>query len=88
MENKNNFFFKLSITLGTIALGLVSYIVYSEYIIQNDVPDRCPYQGWEYEHGESFDAGDGCNVCVCNDGVIACTEKGCVDLNLDNNPNE
>jgi hypothetical protein len=88
MKDRKDFFLSLTITLGTIILGLVSYIVYSEYKIQNDTPDRCPYQGWEYEHGETFDAGDGCNICVCNDGVIACTQKECVDLNLEGNPNE
>ena len=84
MENKN-FFLGLSITLGTILIGLVSYTVYSEYQKANDVPQRCPYEGWSYENGESFD--DDCNVCICNDGVVACTEIACEDLNLDNTDN-
>jgi len=85
MENKENFLLGLSITFGIVILGLISYIVYSEYKIQNDTPDRCPYQGWSYEHGETFDAGDGCNICVCNDGTIACTDKVCEDINLEGN---
>ena len=88
MKDRKDFLLGLCITLATIIFGLVSYIVYSEYIVQNDTPDRCPYQGWSYEHGETFDAGDGCNICVCNNGVIACTEKECEDLNLNGNPNE
>jgi hypothetical protein len=77
MKDKENFFLGLSITLGVILLGLTSYIVYSEYKIQNDTPNRCPYEGWSYEHGETFESGDGCNTCVCNDGMVACTEMDC-----------
>jgi hypothetical protein len=85
MKDKENFLLSLSITLGVIILGLVSYIVYSEYQIQNKQPKRCPYQGWLYEHGESFDAGDGCNVCLCNDGIVVCTQKECEEMNLEDN---
>jgi hypothetical protein len=85
MKDKENFFLSLSITLGVIVLGLVSYIVYSEYKIQTDTPDRCPYKGWSYDHGEAFDAGDGCNICLCNDGIIVCTEKVCENINLEDN---
>jgi hypothetical protein len=77
MKDKENFLLGLSITLGIILLGLTSYIVYSEYKTQNETPNRCPYEGWSYEHGESFDSSDGCNICVCNDGVVACTERDC-----------
>jgi hypothetical protein len=82
MKNKENFFIGLSLTLGVIVLGLTSYIVYSEYQRQNRTLNRCPYEGWSYEHGESFDSNDGCNVCICNDGMIACTERVC-ELNLE-----
>ena len=82
MKDKENFFLGLSITLGVILLGLISYIVYSEYKGQNRVLNRCPYQGWSYEHGESFDMDDGCNVCICNDGIITCTEMICEDINF------
>ncbi len=85
MKNKENFLLSLSITLGVILLGLISYIVYSEYKIQNRTLNMCPYQGWSYEHGETFDAGDGCNICSCNDGITVCTEMACDDLNLQNN---
>lgn len=88
MKDRNNFLLSLSITLGTIALGLTSYIVYSEYKIQNKAMDRCPYQGWSYEHEESFDAGDRCNICVCNDGIVVCSEKECEDINLEDSLNE
>ena len=85
MKDKENFLLGLSITLGVILLGLISYIVYSEYKTQNRTLNRCPYQGWSYEHGESFDAGDGCNMCICNDGLIECTEMACDNLNLEDN---
>jgi hypothetical protein len=85
MKDKENFLIGLSITLGVILLGLVSYVVYSEYKIQNRTYNRCPYQGWSYEHAESFDAGDDCNVCVCNDGITVCSERSCDNLNLESN---
>ncbi|MEZ4300067.1 MAG: hypothetical protein R3B70_34285 [Polyangiaceae bacterium] len=38
----------------------------------------CTYDGKDYEAGESFPAGDGCNSCTCEDnGSVACTEIGC-----------
>lgn len=86
MRDRENFLLGLSITLGVILLGLTSYVVYSEYKIQNRTKARCPYQGWSYEHGESFDSDDGCNICVCSDGGIVCTERVC-NINLDNNLN-
>jgi hypothetical protein len=87
MKDRGNFLLGIVITLGTILIGLISYIVYSEYKTQNTPPQRCPYNGWSYESGETFDKGDECNICVCNDGVIACTEMACEDLNLDGNLN-
>ena len=88
MKDKSSFLIGVVITLSTILVGLVSYIVYSEYKTQNTLPQRCPYNGWSYENGESFDSGDGCNICVCNDGMVACTEMSCEDLILDSNLNE
>jgi hypothetical protein len=85
MKDKEGFLLGLSITLGVIALGLISYIVYFEYKAQNRTLNRCPYEGWSYEHGESFDKGDGCNICICNDGLLICSEKSCDNLNLENN---
>lgn len=85
MKDRKNFLLSLSITLGTIAFGLTSYIVYSEYKLQNKTMDRCPYQGWLYEHEETFEAGDGCNICVCNDGLAVCSEKVCENINLEDN---
>jgi hypothetical protein len=79
MDDRKNFLIGLVITLSTIVIGLISYIVYSEYQKANDVPERCPYQGWSYENGETFDSGDGCNVCVCYDGKVVCTEMACAD---------
>ena len=84
MEDKKNFLLSAVITLSTILIGLVSYIVYSEYQKVNRVPSRCPYSGWEYEHGESFLTNDNSEFCLCNDGTIACTD---LDLILDNETN-
>ena len=80
-ENKlNSFLLGLSITLGTIVIGLISYIFFTSNIkLPWQEEDRCEYGGWAYAHGETFDSTDGCNICVCNDGVIACTERACED---------
>ncbi len=84
-KNKDNSFLTgLSITLGTIVIGLISYIVYTTDFQTEKL--RCEYNGWAYAHGETFDASDGCNMCSCNNGEVVCTLMGCdqqptVDLN-------
>jgi len=55
-------------------------------------PLRCEFNGASYEVGETFDAGDGCNSCSCEelDGEtsVPCTEMdcsepmGCVDMSI------
>lgn len=74
-KNENSFLISLTITLGTIIVGLISYIVYTE----NFKADFkvCEYNGWAYSHGESFESSDGCNICSCNDGAVACTLRAC-----------
>jgi hypothetical protein len=38
----------------------------------------CEYNGQTYPAGSSFDAGDGCNTCMCDDlGQVACTGLYC-----------
>ena len=70
-----NFLVGLCITLGTIVVGLVSYIVYTTEFRKE--LSRCEYYGWAYAHGETFDSVDGCNICSCNDGEIVCTLMHC-----------
>jgi len=81
-ENKkrdnNTFLLGLSITLGTIVVGLTSYIVFtSDMEIPGTEKERCEYSGWAYAHEETFTATDGCNICVCNDGLAVCTDMAC-----------
>ncbi len=75
-ERDHSFLLGFCITLGTIVIGLISYIVFT-----SDFPGRekarCEYAGWAYATGETFDAIDGCNTCACNDGVVVCTEMAC-----------
>jgi len=41
-------------------------------------PAACVVDGMEYPDGASVPAGDGCNTCECDDGMIgSCTEIGC-----------
>ena len=75
-----DFWINLSIVLGTIAIGLASYIFYSVRINATKEAPRCEYNGWAYADGEIFDSSDGCNTCFCDDGSVACTEMACEPL--------
>jgi hypothetical protein len=37
----------------------------------------CTHAGTDYEVGDTFPAGDGCNTCSCTDQGVACTIIGC-----------
>ena len=38
----------------------------------------CEYQGMTYPEGAQVPAGDGCNTCQCEDGMVgSCTEIDC-----------
>jgi hypothetical protein len=47
------------------------------WIDLNPIPHSCRYNGKTYKSGESFPAKDGCNICTCDDGKIACTLMAC-----------
>jgi len=88
MEEKqirqNNFLLGLSITLGTIVIGLISYIIFSSDFQPNQEIPRCEYRGWAYAHGETFTMYNDCNVCVCSNGELLCTDMECpVDVGKD-----
>ncbi len=78
-EKKHNFLLGLCITLGTIVIGLVSFIVYNETISKQKA--RCDYNGWSYANGESFKSSDDCNYCACSDGQVVCTLMACEENN-------
>ena len=74
---KINFAYRVAITLGTIIIGLVSYIFYSEnIIIKKEIP-MCEYNGWAYKDQQTFPSMDNCNTCFCDDGSVICTEISC-----------
>ena len=75
-EKLNSFLLGLSITLGTIVVGLISYIVFTSSFFEKEIL-FCEYSGGAYPHGESFDAIDGCNICSCNNGLVVCTSMFC-----------
>jgi hypothetical protein len=81
-EKNNSFLLGLCITLGTIVIGLTSYIVFTSDLPGREMA-RCEYYGWAYAHKETFDSVDGCNICSCNDGFIVCTSMAC-----DEEPND
>jgi len=73
----NSFLLGLSITLGTIVIGLISYIVYSTQLVpQKSV---CEYNGWAYSDKEKYPSSHGCNECVCSNGETICTEMACTE---------
>ena len=37
----------------------------------------CLYKGKAFPNGASFTAADGCNQCLCDNGLIRCTKKRC-----------
>ncbi|MBN2015465.1 hypothetical protein JW766_01395 [Candidatus Dojkabacteria bacterium] len=37
----------------------------------------CSYNDTTYNDGDTFDADDGCNQCLCNDGEVTCTLMAC-----------
>lgn len=82
-KEDSSFLLGLSITLGTIVIGLISYIVYSENM--SPTKSVCEYNGWAYSDKESFKSSDGCNQCLCNDGEVVCTEIACTDDPSSNN---
>lgn len=76
MENKKtNFLIGLCITLGTIVIGLISFLLYTNFAPQEI--KRCEYNGWAYANGEIYDSADKCNTCFCNNGDTVCTKKAC-----------
>ncbi|MFA5634072.1 MAG: hypothetical protein WCY00_01580 [Candidatus Dojkabacteria bacterium] len=76
-KKEGSFLLGLSITLGTIVVGLVSYIIFSTDFKPNTEIPRCEYRGWAYAHGEKFTMQDGCNVCICSHGELTCTDIVC-----------
>lgn len=76
-KKDSSFLLGLSITLGTIVIGLISYIVFSTDFSPNPELPRCEYRGWGYAHGETFSMDNDCNVCVCNSGELLCTNIIC-----------
>lgn len=72
-----DFWISLCIVLGTISVGLASYIFYMSRVNISKEAPRCEYNGWAYADGENFDSTDGCNTCFCDDGLVSCTEKFC-----------
>ena len=76
---KHDFLIGLCITLCTIVLGLISYIVYFNTISQQKA--RCAYNGWSYADSETFKSSDGCNSCACSNGQVVCTAMACTNNN-------
>lgn len=74
-NNRNPFLLGLCIALGTLVIGLVSFLLYTTQVKKD--PPRCEYNGWAYANGEIYDSTDGCNTCFCNSGNTVCTEKAC-----------
>lgn len=90
MDEKDKKISKLQgiiITLCTVIVGLSSYIFYLSSSKTNDnLPQRCEYNGWAYTDEETFPSIDGCNTCVCSEGQVVCTEMACVNSTTDNSP--
>jgi len=55
ITKKTDFGYALAITLGTIVIGLVSYILYTENISKLRETPRCEYNGWAYADKETYE---------------------------------
>ena len=53
---------------------IVSYRIVSYRIVSYRIVE-CSHKNVTYAHGESFV--DDCNMCVCNHGLVACTNNTC-----------
>jgi hypothetical protein len=76
-QKKIQFLYGVIITMGTIIVGLISYIFYTENSELFKQPNKCEYNGWAYSDGETYKSIDGCNTCFCSDGETVCTEMAC-----------
>ena len=74
-KNNNSFLLGLNITLGTVVIGLISFILYTTQVAK-EMP-RCEYNGWAYADGEIYDSIDKCDTCFCNHGKTVCTDNPC-----------
>jgi len=64
----------------TVAIGGCD----SEPLRSADGGSACTYDGKEVASGSTFGAADGCNTCSCGaDGVVACTQRACLDAGPD-----
>ncbi len=78
-DKAKNFAYGLAITLGTITLGLISYIFFTSNNVIIKEPSRCEYSGWAYADKEIFDSSDGCNICFCHSGETICSKNDCIE---------
>ena len=81
-DKKATFGYTLAITLGTIVVGLISYIFYTEYLTNFKEAPRCEYNGWAYADKETYESADGCNTCFCHTGETVCTQNECDSVEL------
>jgi hypothetical protein len=47
-------------------------------VVTGDARQSCVWQDMSLAIGQSIDAGDGCNICVCTVAGLACTARACV----------
>lgn len=65
--------------LGVVGLSMGVFQSVQNVNNTDDTQKVCSYGESVYQNGESFEALDGCNECVCNNGVVSCTESSCSD---------
>ena len=84
---------KRYIALGLLVVYVLSGFLYSQFkeykknqervkTLEAHAQGQCYAQGKYYDIGQSFSAGDGCNICYCSSSelhgaVASCTEVGC-----------
>ncbi len=74
MEKKKKIFLLVG---GVVLLGVMTLIMLVLGYFLFLKPKGCEYNGKNYNNKERFEAEDGCNTCVCEDGGVGCTEMAC-----------
>lgn len=63
----------------TLVLLLSGCWIYSDDDGDDGANGSCEWMGRTYDEGDRFPAGDNCNTCFCDDGMVACTLIACFD---------
>ena len=71
------------VILVGIVIAVLLFMIASGNNLAPVSDPECKYYGQTFQTGDRFQAGDGCNTCFCEDGIVSCTEISCNVPGLD-----